>query len=97
MFHSGQADMGNVGNCNLRWYWGRWLVKQVKCSCNYHDTTTAAPLMDSLVASVRCPPERTGAWEQKKLAGKILSLFGGEDHEGFAGGVAVADPPIICL
>ena len=53
--------------------------------------------MDSLVAPVRCPPERTGAWEQKKLAGKILSLFGGEDHEGFAGGVAVADPPIICL
>ena len=35
--------MGNVGKCNLKWYWGRWLVKQVKCSCQYYGTTTVTP------------------------------------------------------
>ena len=69
----------------------------VHSAVSFLDTTTPAPLMDSVVAPVRCLAERTGAWEQKKLAGKILSLFGGEDHEGFAGDVAVVDPPIICI
>ena len=37
----------------------------VHSAVSFLDTTTTAPLMDAAVAPVRCPPERTGAWEQK--------------------------------
>ena len=68
----------------------------VHSAVSFLDTTTPAPLMDSVVAPVRCLAERTGAWEQK-LAWKNAELIGGEHHEGFVVGVAVADLPIICI